>query len=447
MKFHPSDLVLEEFYLSQDEEHQALLVHLTRCNRCALHLQGVLDRQGGRTASGSGETTDKGAFDDGEILDRAESLLADRERAVAKERLVAPGLFVELMKLSPEQQRLLIRNSPRFRTWGLCELLLERCIETTGQRPAAAEELALLALEITARLGSSYRPGLVQDIQARGWAYLGNTRRVRSDLSGAETCFLKADACFKQGTRDPVEFAIFLDLKASLRRAQRRFDEALKLLRRAFSIFRRTGHAHRAGRCLVKMDSIHCYAGHPERGIPLLYQAIEMIDADRNPRLELCARHNLIDDLADTGRYLEAQKLYRETRSRYRSFPDDMTQFRRKWVKGKISLGLGRAAQAERLLLAARDGFIGDGIPYDAALVSLELAILYTREGRTDDLKRLAQEVFPIFFSLQIHREALAALSFLQKALKAEQASLELIARVAEYLRRAQHDPELRFEP
>ena len=445
MKLHPSDLVLEEFYLSQDEGHQALLTHLVRCPRCSFHLQGVIDREAKRSASG--ETTADVPVDYEEILDRAERLLADREQALAKERAAAPGLFVELMKLTPERQRLLIRNSLRFRTWGLCELFLERCIETTGQEPAAAEELALLALEITTHLGSAYRTSLVHDIQARGWAYLGNTRRVRSDFSGAETCFLKADACLKQGTRDPIELAIFLDLKASLRRAQRRFDEALGLLRRAYAIFRRAGHAHRAGRCLVKMDSIHCYAGHPERGIPLLYQAIEMIDADRNPRLELCARHNLIDDLADTGRYLEAQKLYRDTRSRYRSFPDEVTQLRRKWVKGKISLGLGRPAQAERLLLAARDGFIAEGMAYDAALVSLELAILYAREGRIADLRRLAQEMLPIFSSLQIHREALAALAFLRKALDAEQASSELVSRIARFFRRAQHDPELRFEP
>lgn len=447
MRIHPSDLVLEEFYLSQAGEHQALLAHLVRCPRCTLHFQSVVERAAQHIVPGGGEPTDEEALDYGVILDRAESLLADRERTVAKERAAAPGLFVELLKHTPEQQRLLIRNSLRFRTWGLCELLLERCIETTGQQPAAAEELALLALEITAHLGSAYRAGLVQDMQARAWAYLGNIRRVRSDFSGAETYFVKADASLKQGTRDPIELAILLDLKASLRRAQRHFDEALRLLRRACAIFRRAGHTHRAGRCLIKMDSIHCYAGHPERGVPLLYQAMELIDSDQEPRLELCVRHNLIDDLAETGRFLEAQKLYRETRPLYRNFPDAVIQCRRKWAKGKISAGLGQTAQAERLLLAARDGFIAEDIPYDTALVSMDLAALYARERRTADLKRLSQEMLPIFSSLQIHREALAALTFLRKALDAERASFELVSRVARFLRRAKHDPELRFEP
>lgn len=195
------------------------------------------------------------------------------------------------------------------------------------------------------------------------------------------------------------------------------------------------------------MDTVYRYAGHPDRGIPLLYQAIDFIDADREPRLELCAHHNLIDDLADAGRFLEARKLYRDTQSLYRNFPDTVTQSRRKWVKAKVCMGLGRTPQAERLLLGARDGFIAESMAYDTALVSLELAVLYARQGRTADLKRLAQEMFPIFSSLQIHREALAALSFLQNALEAEKAGVELVARVADFLRRAEHDPGLRFEP
>jgi hypothetical protein len=65
---------------------------------------------------------------------------------------------------------------------------------------------------------------------------------------------------------------------------------------------------------------------------------------------------------------------------------------------------------------------VAEGIPYDTALVSLELASLYAARGRTGDLKRLASEMLPVFTSLQIHREALAV------------------------LRRARHCPELRFE-
>ncbi len=448
MKIHPSDLALEEFYLSHGEEHRALLTHLARCSRCSLRFRGLVERPMIESVNCSGEGVDDPATRYEDTLDQAECLMAERERAVSKERASAPGLFVELMKLSPEQQLLLIRNSPRFRTWGLCELLVEQCREVTVQSPAGAESLARLALEVAARLDTPYyRAGLIQDLRARVWGYLGNARRVRSDLPGAEEAFFQAETYLRKGSKDPVELALFLDLKASLRRAQRRFDEALRLLGRASSIFLRNGHPHRAGRTLVNMSTVHHYSGNLAEAIPLLTKALKLIDPETEPRLLLCARHNLCDYLASSGRFVEAQKEYRETRPLYRDFPEALTQNRRKWVKGRIALGLGQTTQAERLLLAARDGFIADGIPYDAALVSLELAVLYARAGRTADLKRLAQEMLPIFSSLQIHREALAALTFLRKALDDERASLELVSRVAQYLRRAKHDPGLRFEP
>ena len=39
-----------------------------------------------------------------------------------------------------------------------------------------------------------------------------------------------------------------------------------------------------------------------------------------------------------------------------------------------------------------------------------------------------------------------AALIFLQQAMEAEEASLEALVRVADFLRKSEHDPGLRFE-
>ncbi len=142
---------------------------------------------------------------------------------------------------------------------------------------------------------------------------------------------------------------------------------------------------------------------------------------------------------------MEAQYLYREARPLYRDFPDAWAQNRRKWVRAKIARGLGQEKLAETLFLIARDGFVAEGVPYDTALVSLEIATLYAEQGRPADLRRLAEEMVPIFSSLQIHREALAALAFLKQAIEAENATVELVASVADYLRRAQHDPGLSF--
>lgn len=440
MKIHPNELALEELLLAVGRDHQSVLDHLMRCERCRQRVEELRERRLTRVL---GWPIDPYA----EALDRSQPEVAAHSRALARERAQAPSLFVELTSYAVTQRDLIVRNDPRFRTWGLFELLIERSLEMAVRDSGYAEELGLLALRLSERLDPEVYDGrMIEDYRGRTWAYIANARRIRSDLRGAEEAFEEADVLLRKGSQESVERAIFLDLKASLRRDQRQFDEAVKLLRRAVSIFLQHGHRHRAGRSLVNLSTVHHFSGNIDQAIPLLHQALELIDPEQEPRLLLCARHNLIDDLAELGRFLEAQGLYRETRPLYRDFPDAWAQNRRKWVRGKIARGLGQPRLAESLFLAARDGFVEEGVPYDTALVSLEIATLYAEQGRTADLKRLAREMLPIFSSLQIHREALAALTFLKQAIAAEQASLEVVTGVADFLRRARHDPGLRFE-
>lgn len=449
MKIHPNAYALQEFLLSLSGEHLAVVGHLVQCTTCRCRFQSLLQRRSGPVAKRIADLLQwpQNCSDYGPALQESEQFFQDRSHIMAKERAEAPGLFVELMKYPAEQRDLLLQNSTRFRTWGIFELLIERSLEAGFRNPSYSEELGSLALRLSSSLDPDrYGFELIEDLRARAWAHIGNARRVRSDLAGADEAFVEAFSHLKNGTNDILERAILIDLEASLRRDQRRFAEAFRLLRRAVAIFIQNGQKHRAGRSLLKMDDVYHSLGEPEKGITMLYQALELIDPEEEPRLMLCARHNLIDDLAESGRYLEAQRNYREARPLYRNFQDAWTQNRRKWVKGKISCGLGQLDQTESLFLAARQGFIEEGVPFDTALVSLDLALLYARQRRTADLKRLAEEMVPIFSSLHIHREALAALAFLKQAAEAEYATVDLVSKVACYLRKAQHDPELRFQ-
>ncbi|HSF38359.1 MAG TPA: tetratricopeptide repeat protein [Thermoanaerobaculia bacterium] len=436
MKTHPSEEVLEDFILSQDSGHQAVLQHLIWCPSCRSKLLFLPRPKGeGRSA----------APDYDRVFEQARRTVESFERALKEERAAAPGLYLELRAQPPEWQVILLAN-PRFQTWGVAELLVERSLEVSPGDPADGEKLGLLALELANQLDASrYGAERIEDLRAQAWGHVGNACRLRFDFQGAEEAFGHAFSRLEKGTGDSLERAVLLDLEASLRRAQRRFDDAFKLLRRAVEIFLDYGERHRAGRSFVKLATVYHHSGNPSEGIPLLRRALDMIDSEQEPRLLLCARHNLAFYLADSGRFLEAQGAYRAARPLYRSFPDAWTQNRRKWVKGRIVRGLGQLRQAESLFLAAREGFLAEDIPYDTALVSLEIALLYAEEGRTAELKQLAAEMVPIFSSRHIHREALAALSFLQQALAGE-AATEVVARVADYLKRAEHDPELRFQ-
>jgi tetratricopeptide (TPR) repeat protein len=433
---------LEALYLEQDAERRRLLLHVAGCSRCLARIGEILRRRAAEGATPDSEESGRGEREPG-----PDDLAAPFVLMLKRERLDAPELFLDLLRQPPEHRAAFVLADSRLHTWGFFELLVERSLETATRDSGLAEELGLLALGLSDRLRADlYGSDVIEDLRGRAWAHIGNARRVRSDLAGADRAFAEARKHLRKGTQDPLEIAGLLDLEASLRRDQRNFPEARRLLRQAAGIFLRHEDRHRAGRSLFKLSTVHYFAGDLDKALALLRRSLRLIDVEQEPRLRLCAQHNLVFYLTEASRFEEAREVYRETRPLYRDFAEPWVQNRRKWVRGRILRGLGRPGAAESLLLEARDGFLAEGIPYDTALVSLEIATLYAEQGRTAELKRLAAGMVPIFSSLHIHREALAALAFLTQALESEAAGLEILTAVADYLRRAANEPELRFQ-
>jgi hypothetical protein len=81
-------------------------------------------------------------------------------------------------------------------------------------------------------------------------------------------------------------------------------------------------------------------------------------------------------------------------------------------------------------------------------MASLDLAGVSAQLGRTAEVKRLAEEMLPIFRSRDIHREAIAALIMFQSAAADEQqASVALVEALSTYLRKSASQPGPPFEP
>lgn len=449
MRIHPHDLLLQELATASPDIRRKCLEHLDRCPGCRDKHHVFLRSRQGTPANkvlpfGRGEAL---SAEYNPAIERATRFLSTVEDLYAKERAEASSLYADLTQYPIGRRLLLVRNCRRFHTWGFCELLLSQSQEQNFQDPSLGESTALLAVEVLDHLEPSlYGSESLEDLRARAWAYVGNSRRVKADLQGAEEAFAFAFAFLRLGAGEPMDRALLLDLKASLLTKQGQFSKALSFLHRSVAIFLELGEKHRAGRALVNMSAVHSLAGDPEQAIFLLYRALTLIDPAREPRLMLIARHNLIDDLIETGQLMQAQKMLVKARPLYKRFPQPWFQNPRKWVEGKIARGLGQVDRAETLLLAARDGFLLTGAAYDTALVSLDLASLYAQQGRIAELKSLAEEMLPIFSSRQIHREALAAMDYWRQAVEAERAGVALVARVASFLHKARHNPELRFQ-
>ena len=253
--------------------------------------------------------------------DRLFADLGIRLARAAAERKEAPALLDELLSRPWEEWPVLFRLDRRLQTIAVCELLIEKSFEEGFRDAARAIELADRGLLLAGLLdGERYGRAVVQDLQARAWAYLGNARRIAFDLAGAEEALARAERLAEGGSADPLEEARILDLRASLLSDQGHFEQAAELLDAVIDIYDDVHEPHRKGRAMISKGRCLGYAGWPEEAIRQLRLGLGLVDWDREPRLVLMARHNLAWFLNDCGRAEEARRQLERFRHTYREF-------------------------------------------------------------------------------------------------------------------------------
>jgi transcriptional regulator with XRE-family HTH domain len=154
-----------------------------------------------------------------------EALVHDEGVPKAGDRPAAAKLWEALEKLPAGRRRLVIETEPKYWTWALAERLCEESERAAAHQADAAAKLARLALRAAELVpgNDAWRSSLLGWV----WAFVANARRVQGDLPGAEEGFLRSDRLWEAGAsadRSLLDATRPLDLKATLRRCQGRFD-------------------------------------------------------------------------------------------------------------------------------------------------------------------------------------------------------------------------------
>jgi len=373
--------------------------------------------------------------------------LSDRARTLLREHAGVPELLQRLEGLTPAERMARVRSDRKLQSCPLCQRLIESSHDLVYAEMPRAEELAELAVAVSQELDARrYGTGLVNDLKARAWVCLGEVLRNQDDLRAADGAIAVAEALLSAGTGDVFEEARLFEIKALVRRDQRRIDEAHGLLDDVIAVYRQYRDFHLVGRAFVQKGSVHGAAGELEPAVRWLRKGLGLLDPTRERRLELSARHNLMLCLQDSGRDQEAWFLLKASRPEFLEHGGELLNLRLRWLEGRIQQTLGQLREAEQALSEARAGFLGQGAGFSAALVCIDLAGLYAAQSRTEEMRRLAEEMLPIFRSRDIHREAIAALIVFQQAVRMEKLSSGLLDEIRSFLRRARTDPKLRFE-
>jgi len=365
------------------------------------------------------------------------------EGVALKARQDAELLWSRLLPRSPAERRLLVEKGMRFRTWALMERVAAESVAKAPNQPREALELAELALLIAEKV----RGDQLWRWRLAGYAllFVSNSRRAGNNLPGADEAMSRARKLFEAGAASDPGFlneAWMPALESSLRRAQRRFPEALKRIGEALALDR----GELRGQILIAKANLHDALGETEASTTALYEAAPLIDPIREPRNALVLRFNLVVDLCSLERFVEAEESLPEVQDLAKKRGEELDITRSVWLQGKVHAGLGRTDDAHGSFEQVRRVFKQRELAFDYALVSMELALLHLEQGRTAEVRALAEEMLTIFRTLKVEREPLAALQLFCDAAKREAATADLARRIVKYLYRAHHDPELRFE-
>ncbi len=384
-----------------------------------------------------------------DLLERYSQRIERKAFLIVAEEQVVPALMSELMLRPPAARRESVRSSKRYQLLSLAEALRQESRSEGFRDVARAVELAELSTEVAECLDPEfYGRHLVADARGMAWAMAGNARRIAGDLFGAERALESGLGFLDGGTGSASEGAEALSLLASLRIDQSRFPDAIDLLEKVVATYRRLGEPGLEGRTLIKLGSAAGYSGKPLRAVEVLRPAIDLLTKAGDLHAAMLAKHNVAWSLAEAGEYKEAERYLAIIRSEYHRFPEDpSTQIRRRWLEGRIHEGLGELDEAMATLREVRSIFAEEERAFDNALVTLDLAAVYLQAGKTDEVKRLAEELYPVFRSHDVHRHAVAALILFKQAAATEAATVSLVRDLSRYLTRARNNPYLKYEP
>ena len=378
------------------------------------------------------------------VADRLRTVLEQdrRQEKAAAARREAEEPVKALLAAPKEERRELVEIFPEFQGWAVAERLGHESVRQAAHEPAKALELAELALAAADQEGDE---AMRAAAQGYCFPYLGNAHRVALDFEAADAAFERGRARWQaapDAARELFPAWRRLDLEASLRREQHRFPDALALLNQARRL---VDDDQAVGHLLLNKEHVFERMGDLAAALATLEEAAPRVEAAGDLRCRFALRFNTADVLCQLDRPAEAAALLPEVQAlAQRQARSGLSWLRVLWLGARIDAGQGREEPAERTLGLVRREFAERRLAYEAALASLDLAVLLLEAGRTAEVRELALGMAWIFRAQGIRREALAALSLFHEAARQEAASAALARQVRAELRRIGNGPASR---
>ncbi len=327
-----------------------------------------------------------------------------------------------------------VLDSRRYWDPGFFDLFLEHAEELIFREPQAGLEVARVAARLVHTLPEGRTPKGRREHRARivrAYAVEGSAYRVVWRPGNAEQRFREA-AWFCRGTGVPRAARAELCWRlAELRADQKQYDDALRLTADSVKLYRAVGDLQGVGVALAIRGLVYALDRRFAEAVSTLSEVLGTYTLP--PRAEYSATHNLGCALSEADNPDLAMAVTHLHRARQLLGPRRSVQKSRLyWIEGMIYLRRGSAfmERGELRLCKALTGFLKFQVPYEIALVSLDISALLRFQKRWAELEELSADTFRRFQELREDAEALAALKLWLDAVRSRSLSEELISEV-----------------
>ena len=186
-----------------------------------------------------------------------EQVERDRERIADR--------YADLADQPKGRRATVIRNGSTTMLTALAFDLMRRSYADRFERTARSLKLANLAHEVAQSVVERGQPSPVisGDLLGESLCYLGNARRINSDVIGAGKALAEARIQLDSGTRDRQLRALQLSFLATLRHTEGRGVEAAELYDREIRLRELLGDPEALGAAFINRGLVACWTGEP----------------------------------------------------------------------------------------------------------------------------------------------------------------------------------------
>ena len=386
---------------------------------------------------------DESEYDDA-VRTAIRSLPRLREQVERNRRLVEDK-YHSLVDFPAGRIETILENSPRPLLEAIAHSLIEKSRAERFRNPRLCLRLAEIADQAARLLGDGDSPcdATRADLQAEAALHLADARRINSDLHGAEEALRRASELLVRGTGDRALKADFFRLEAYLCFRRGRADSARRFADQEVRLRRLLGDSEALGLALLGRGWIASWAEPIDRACRYLEEGVALV---KDPEVMFVGLQALAERLARDGQGFLAWKAVCRLETISLLFDRGPHAARLRWLTGITYRALGELESAEKELRIARDALLAGEDAFRAAVIALDLASVLAARGDLAAVRELAEEARLVFVAQGLEERASAAFLAFYRAAQADEVTLGLAARVADFLVRHQYQRGLAFE-